>query len=179
MNLTIPTSAIVAARKLLTRIRFERHTLPVLKHVLATIDNVGLSLAVTDLDHWLETRVPATIDPLTPGRFLIPAEALKAATRGDKKSQAHFAVESTADGITLTLTAKCGGLVVKTIHHVESVDDFPARPAVEGRIQALPKETFARMGTIGNGPARKSHCHPILDSDREFKTAFNRKNAMR
>ena len=61
MNLTIPVSAIVAARKLLTRIRFERLTLPIINHVLATIDNVGLTLAVTDLDHWLETRVPATI----------------------------------------------------------------------------------------------------------------------
>ena len=54
--------------------------------MLATIDKAGLTLAVTDLDHWLETRVTASIDPFTPGRFLIPAEALKAAARGDKGS---------------------------------------------------------------------------------------------
>ena len=55
MNLTIPINSLTAARKLLTRLRFERFTLPVLTHVLATIDNAGLTLAVTDLDHWLET----------------------------------------------------------------------------------------------------------------------------
>ena len=33
----------VTARKLLTRLRFERLTLPVLNHVLATIDNAGLT----------------------------------------------------------------------------------------------------------------------------------------
>jgi hypothetical protein len=60
MNITIPVSAIKAARKLLTRIHFERLKLPVLTHVLATIDAAGLTLAVSDLDHWLETRLPAT-----------------------------------------------------------------------------------------------------------------------
>ena len=37
MNLTIPIVHISAARKLLTRLRFERFTLPVLTHVPATI----------------------------------------------------------------------------------------------------------------------------------------------
>jgi DNA polymerase III sliding clamp (beta) subunit (PCNA family) len=91
MNLTIPVRHLTAARKLLTRLRFERLTLPIINHVLATIDPAGLSLAVTDLDHWLETRIPATINPFAYARFLIPAEALKVATRGDKGSDAHFA----------------------------------------------------------------------------------------
>ena len=84
MNLIIPITAIVAARKLLTRLKFERFTLPVLTHVLATIDNAGLTLAVTDLDHWLETRVPATIDPFTPdasSSLPRPSRLLHAATR--------------------------------------------------------------------------------------------------
>ena len=38
MNITIPVFHISAARKLLTRLRFERFTLPVLTHVLATIE---------------------------------------------------------------------------------------------------------------------------------------------
>ena len=70
MNLTIAIADLAAARKLLTRIRFERLKLPVLNHVLATVDAAGLSLAATDLDHWLETRLPAVIDPFAPARFL-------------------------------------------------------------------------------------------------------------
>jgi DNA polymerase-3 subunit beta len=149
MNITIPVFHISAARKLLTRLRFERFTLPVLTHVLATIDSAGLTLAVTDLDHWLETRIPATIDPFTHGRFLIPAEALKAAARSDKGSAAHFAYNETAEGITLTLTTSCCGLSVKSVYHlVTTAEDFPARPIVEGRITAMPKETFAALGIV-------------------------------
>ena len=148
MNLTIPVAAIVAARKLLTRIRFERLTLPVLKHALATIDNAGLTLAVSDLDHWLETRVPADIDSFAPERFLIPAEAFKAATRGDKKSSAHLAYETTSDGIKLTLTVPCGGLDVVTVYQPEPAKDFPERPTIEGRITVVPKETLQAIQTV-------------------------------
>lgn len=149
MNLTIPINAITAARKLLTRLRFERFTLPVLTHVLATIDAAGLSLAVTDLDHWLETRVTAIIGPSPLGRFLIPAEALKVAARGDKGSSAHFAYAETADGSTLTLTTSCRGLSVKSVYHLlVTAEEFPARPVVKGSITALPKETFAALGIV-------------------------------
>ncbi len=149
MNLTISVFHLNAARKLLTRLRFERFTLPVLTHVLATIDAAGLTLAVTDLDHWLETRIPAVIDPFTPGQFLIPAEALKVAARGDKGSSAHFAYAETADGTTLTLTTFCCGLSVKSVYHlVVTADDFPERPNVVGRISSVPKETFAALEII-------------------------------
>jgi len=148
MNITVPIAAIQAARKLLTRIRFERLKLPVLNHVLVTIDAAGLSLAVTDLDHWLETRVTAIIDPFTPERFLIPAEALKAATRGDKKSTAHFTYTSTADDTTLTLTVSCGGMNVVTVYHPEPESGFPARPVIAGRITAMPKETIIALQTV-------------------------------
>lgn len=149
MNLTTPTSHVTAARKLLTRLRFERFALPVLTHVLATIDAAGLSLAVTDLDHWLETRVTAIIGPSPLARFLIPAEALKVAARGDKGSSAHFAYQTTADGTTLTLTTSCCGLSVKSVYHLMvTAEDFPVRPIVEGAITALPKETFAALGIV-------------------------------
>ena len=164
MNLTISVSTLIAARKLLTRLRFERFTLPVLTHVLATIDNAGLTLAVTDLDHWLETRVPAITDPFTPGRFLIPAEALKAAARGDKGSSAHFAFADTIAGITVTLTTSCRGLSVKSVYPlVTTAEDFPARPIVEGRITALPKETFAALGVVA-GCASTDATRHILNS---------------
>jgi DNA polymerase-3 subunit beta len=148
MNLTIPVTAIVVARKLLTRIRFERLDLSVLTHVLVTIDNAGITLAVTDLDHWLETRIPATIEPFEPGRFLIPAEALKTAARGDKKSSVDLTYESNVDGMSLTLSVTCGGLAAMSVYHLESADPFPARPTVEGLISAIPKETFAALGIV-------------------------------
>jgi DNA polymerase III sliding clamp (beta) subunit (PCNA family) len=149
MNINIPVFHISAARKLPTRLRFERFTLPVLTHVLATIDNAGLTLFVTDLDHWLETRIPATIEPFTPGRFLIPADALKATARGDKGSAAHDAYTETANGSTLTLITSCCGLSVKSVYHlVKTVEDFPARPIVQGRITALPRETFAALAIV-------------------------------
>ncbi|MEY3896953.1 MAG: polymerase subunit beta [Verrucomicrobiota bacterium] len=117
--------------------------------MLATIDAAGLSLAVTDLDHWLETRVTAIIGPSPLGRFLIPAEALKVAARGDKGSSAHFAYVENADGTTLTLTTSCCGLSVKSVYHlVVTANEFPARPAVKGQITALPKETFAALGIV-------------------------------
>ncbi|MEI6607827.1 MAG: hypothetical protein WCP35_21200 [Verrucomicrobiota bacterium] len=116
---TIPVSAIIAARKLLTRIHFERLKLPVLTHVLATIDAAGLTLAVTDLDHWLETRLPASIDRTLPDipRSLIPATALAAAARGDKGSSVQFECPATADPEkpVLKLTVACGKMPVESV----------------------------------------------------------------
>jgi DNA polymerase-3 subunit beta len=149
MNLTISASHISAARKLLTRLRFERFTLPVLTHVLATIDSAGLSLAVTDLNHWLETRMPATIEPFAPGRFLIPAEALKVAARSDKGSDTHFAFMTTPEGTTLTLTTSCCGLPVRSVYELTvEAETFPERPVVQGRITSVPKETFTALRIV-------------------------------
>ena len=132
MNITIPVSDLPAARKLLTRIRFERLNLPVLTHVLATIDAAGLTLAVTDLDHWLETRIPATIDPFTPGRFLIPADALKAAARGDKGSAAHFAYTEHRGRHHAHAHRHCGGMTVKSVYHPERRGGLPGTPHRRG-----------------------------------------------
>ena len=150
MNITIPVSAIKAARKLLTRIHFERLKLPVLTHVLATIDAAGLTLAVTDLDHWLETRLPAAIDHTPPDitRFLIPAAALAAAARGDQGSSVQFKCLSTPGNTVLKLTASCGRMPVETTYPPEPVSGFPERPAVQGHITTVPKETFVALQTV-------------------------------
>ena len=148
MNLTLLVSDLIAARKLLTRIHFERLKLPVLSHVLATVDAAGLTLAVTDLDHWLETRIPAVIDPFAPGRFLIPADALKSAARGDKRSHAHFAFTNTPEGPTLTLTVPCGGMNVVSVHKPKPAAEYPERPTVQGKVTAVPKETFAALSIV-------------------------------
>ncbi len=152
MNITIPVSAIKAARKLLTRIHFERLKLPVLTHVLATIDAAGLTLAVSDLDHWLETRLPATINPPESTRFLIPAAALAAAARGDNGSSVQFECPSTSDpnkpAFKLKLTVTCGRMPVETVYQPEPASGFPERPAIQGHITTVPKEMFAALQTV-------------------------------
>jgi DNA polymerase-3 subunit beta len=157
MNILIPVSAIQAARKLLTRVRFERLKLPVLSHVLATLDAAGLTLAVTDLDHWLETRIPASIQTTQPTqpetrRFLIPATALTAAARGDKGGTVQFDCPDAPDPDptkpVLKLTVTCGGMPVESVYHPEPAGDFPVRPAIQGRITAVPKETLLALSTV-------------------------------
>jgi len=150
--ITIQVSAIQAARKLLTRIHFERLKLPVLNHALATVDAAGLTLAVTDLDHWLETRLPATFDRTLSGsaRFLIPAAALAAAASGDKGSTVQFECPSTPDPnrTLLKLTVTCGGMPVQTVYQPDSAADFPVRPTVKGQITTVPKETLRALQTV-------------------------------
>ena len=89
-SILIPVSAIQAARKLLTRLRFGHANLAILTHVLATVDAAGITLAVTDLNHWLETRIPATINPDAHARVLIPAATLVSDVRGDKERAERF-----------------------------------------------------------------------------------------
>jgi DNA polymerase-3 subunit beta len=160
MNIIIPVSAIQAARKLLTRLHFERLKLPVLSHVLATVDAAGLTLAVTDLDHWLETRLPATINPTQPtkpiktengtARFLIPAAALAAAARGDKGGSVQFDCpdDPDSDHPVLRLTVTCGKMPVESVHQPEPASGFPERPVIRGRITVVPKETFQALRTV-------------------------------
>ena len=100
MNLTILVADLLAAHKLLTRYNFP--TWPQPNYYLATVGETELTLAVTDREVWLETRVPAVIAPSAPDRFLIPVEALKAATLGDKKSHAHFAFNKIPERLELT-----------------------------------------------------------------------------
>jgi DNA polymerase III sliding clamp (beta) subunit (PCNA family) len=163
MNIIIPVSAIQAARKLLTRLHFERLKLPVLTHVLATIDAAGLTLAVSDLDHWLETRIPATINPTQPtqptkpvktdhgtARFLIPAAALAAAARGDKGGSVQFDCpgDPDPDHPVLKLTITCGKMPVESVYQPEPVAGFTERPVIQGRITTVPKETFQALRTV-------------------------------
>jgi len=151
--ITIPVSAIKAARKLLTRIHFERAKLPVLTHVLATIDAAGLTLAVSDLDHWLETRLPTTIQSHDSTRFLIPAAALAAAARGDQGSTVQFECPSTSDPnkSVLKLTVTCGKMPVETVYQPEPASGFPERPTIQGHITTVPKETLLSLQTVAGG----------------------------
>ena len=167
MNILIPINSLKVARKLLTRIPFARLKLPALTHVLATIDAAGLSLAVTDLDHWLEIRVPATLPSHAPASFLIPAEALAAAARGDRGSSARLEISGDPDSPVLKLTVPCGGMAVDAVYHPETSDQFPPRPTFEGQIHALPKETFqalAKVATCASTDATRYVLNGVLFS---------------
>ncbi len=100
--MNIPQTSLKEARKLLTRLPFTRSTLGVLNHVLATAGPEGVSLAVSDCDHWLETRV--TDAPAPPERLLIPADALAAAVKADRGSDVGF-------------TSRRGELTVTILRH--------------------------------------------------------------
>jgi len=144
----IPVSAIQAARKLLTRLRFRHANLAVLTHVLATVDAAGITLAVTDLNHWLETRIPATINPDAHARFLLPAAALEAAVRADKKSTVRVETSSTADRPVIKLTVTCGGMPVESVYQPEPVKEFPERPTLAGQTTPVPKETMQALQKV-------------------------------
>ena len=144
----IPVSAIQAARKLLTRIRFEHAQRHVLSHVLATVDATGLTLAVTDLKHWLETRIPVTITPEASFRFLIPAAGMAAAIRGDKNSNVRLDTSGTAEIPALRLTVTRGGLSEESAYKPVRTSDFPPRPVLDGRATHLPKETMRALQNV-------------------------------
>lgn len=144
----IPIPHLKAARKLLTRIRFDRLSLPVLTHILVTIDNAVLTLAVTDLDHWLETRIPATITGPQESRFLLPAPALAVLAKADRNSSARLECSGTPKQPQLRIITTSGGLPVENHYQPEPAAEYPERPKVTGRITAFPKATMQAIQTV-------------------------------
>ena len=158
----IPVSAIQAARKLLTRIRFEHAQRHVLSHVLATVDATGLTLAVTDLKHWLETRIPVTITPEASFRFLIPAAGMAAAIRGDKGTSVSFDTSGHSDNSALKVVVTRGGILTESFYNSGTAWDFPTRPTFDGRLTNVPKETMLALQTVA-GCASTDASWPILN----------------
>ncbi len=48
----------------------------------------------------------------------------------------------------LKLTVTCGGMPVESVYHPEPAGDFPVRPAIQGRITAVPKETLPALQIV-------------------------------
>ena len=159
--ITIPVSAIKDARKLLTRLRFERLKLPILNHVLVTIDHAGVSLAVTDLDHWLETRLPGTVYSHELQRHLIPAQAFAAAARGDKGSLVQFDFVENGESSVLTLSVMCGRIPVETVYQTGDVNDFPVRPSIQGGVTTIPKETLLALKKVAACASTDANRHVL------------------
>ncbi|MEI6654743.1 MAG: hypothetical protein WCP45_08250 [Verrucomicrobiota bacterium] len=146
MNLTILVADLLAAHKLLTRNHLS--TWPQPSHYLASVDATELTLAVTDRVVWLETRIPAVIDSSLPDHFLIPINALKAATQGDKKSYARFAFNKTPESLELTLNVSCRGINSRSVFQTDNASKHSKRPSVNGPITAVPKDTFTALGIV-------------------------------
>ena len=147
----IPIAALKKARTLLGRVRFAQCKLPALNHILARIDGAELTLAVSDLDHWLETRItlPAVpTGPAGPDSFLIPAEALNAAVQADKGSDVLLHPKGRKGHRELKLVAISGGMRIESMHATADCEDFPERPVIHGTDTLLPATTMAALQTV-------------------------------
>ncbi len=136
------------AKKLLGRIRYSRATLPVITHVLASLDATGITLAVTDLNLWLETRTDAPPEPCDPTAFLIPVDAMAAATRADKGTLVTFTLRGSRKRPELRVTAQCGGIQVESTHPTIHVAEFPQRPVVAGTTTIVPAHTLESLAVV-------------------------------
>ena len=86
----IPTTEIQVARRFLTRFRIEKNSAPAMRHVLASIENGGLVLAMAGDDLRLESRIPNATLSGTSARFLIPGDALREAAEGGSENGFNF-----------------------------------------------------------------------------------------
>ena len=137
-----------SARRILMRLGFERLKPAILTHVLVTLENGTMTLAVTDGVHWLESRIPNITSPNETGRFLIPAKALGDAARSGtgKLVLLNF---SDGPGKPSLLVTICGrSTQTRTFYPTEPAEEFPDRPLAEGTVTPVPKETMLALHTV-------------------------------
>lgn len=146
----LPSNFIKEASKLLSRIRHPRATLPILTHVLASLDANGITLVVTDLDRWLETRTPIPAGPETPESFLIPPDAMKAINRADKDTEIKVICRGPRKRRELRVVMLCGGIAVESCHPTIDVSEFPEHPVVDGDETTLPARTMESLGIVAS-----------------------------
>lgn len=144
----VSASELQAARQLLTRLRFERLKSRVLTHVLATLGNGALTLAVTDGNHWLETQIPHATGETATARFLIPAKALAGAARAGAGTLVQLDYSGEPGKPLLRITVVGSKAQTRTVHPTEPAGTFPVRPVVEGRATPLSQETLRALGTV-------------------------------
>jgi DNA polymerase-3 subunit beta len=144
----IPISELKKARTLLSRVRYTQCTLPPLKHILARVDGTGITLAVSDLDHWLETRIDLPGIPNRPAEFLIPIEALNAAVKADKASDVRLYPKGRKGHRELKLVAISGGMKIESMHSTADWEEFPNRPVIDGTDTLLPAATMAALKAV-------------------------------
>jgi len=158
----LPSSFLGDAKRLLGRIHYTRSKVPIQTHILASLDARGITLTVSDGERWLETRTDAPPEPCEFVSFLIPVEAMAAATRADKGTGVTFAARGPRKRRELHLRAVCGGIAVESVHPTLDTGEFPARPAIEGTSTSVPARTLESLAVVA-GCASTEPTRPLLN----------------
>jgi len=148
--MNIPSNFIRESSKLLSRIRYPRTTLPILTHILATLDATGITLAITDLDRWLETRMDASPGPNEPEAFLIPPDAMKAMKQADKHTDIKIVCKGPSKRRELRLVMVCGGISVESRHPTLEVSELPSRPVIDSEEIQIPARTMESLAIVAD-----------------------------
>ncbi len=148
--MNLPSNFIRESIKLLSRIRHPRTTLPVLTHVLATLNATGITLAITDLDRWLETRIDVPPCPLEPESFLIPPDAIKAMKQADRNTDIKLTCKGPRNRRELRLIMTCGGISVESRHPTLEVSELPLRPVMDAEEIRIPARTIESLAAIAD-----------------------------
>ena len=152
--MNIPSNFIRESSKLLSRIRHPRTTLPILTHVLATLDATGITLAITDLDRWLETRMDASPGPNEPEAFLIPPDAMKAMKQADKHTDIKIVCKGPSKRRELRLVMVWGGISVESRHPTLEVSELPSRPVIDSEEIQIPARTMESLAIVADCASR-------------------------
>lgn len=124
MQLTINRANLLEALTKAVRAADARAVIPILSHVLLEASGDAVTLTASDLELFLHTRVPATVD--TPGSLAVPARVFLDVVRAMPGVDVRLAA---ADGSRLAVTSG------KTKMHVVGLggdDPYPAFPTTDG-----------------------------------------------
>ena len=158
----LPSGFLCDARRMLGRIHYTRSKIPIQTHILATLDARGITLAVADGGHWLETRTEAPPEPCEAQTFLIPVEAMAAAIRADKGTSVTFTPRGPCKRRELRLTAVCGGIQGESVHPTLDAGEFVVRPVIEGTCTTVPARTMESLAVVA-GCASTEPTRPLLN----------------
>jgi DNA polymerase-3 subunit beta len=145
-TILIPSNTLRGAKKLFSRLKHLRCTLPVLRHLLLTAGPDGIRLAATDLDHWLETWINE--DGVEPLSFLIPPEAMEAACRADKGTQVSFTTCGRKGSQEIRMTLSSGGIESTSVYPTLDPKEFLERPETIGSDTTVPPSTLEGLAHV-------------------------------
>lgn len=152
------TAEIQAAFRFLNRIRFEKNPSPALRHVLVSMEGGELSLSVANDDLRLEYRIPDASSSAAFVPFLVPAQALRDASKGGRRGRIRWDVLGTEGTETLEVTVTSGTREVKTSHPLQNMVTFPARPVIDGPTAVLSQETIDAVRLVAPFASTDSKC---------------------
>lgn len=147
-NIHIPANVLRDAKRLFGKLRIRNASLPILACIRVEANADGLSLAVTDLDQWVEIRVSE--QPMDTAPFLIPSEAMERACRADRNSMVKFSSSGNRKSRVLEMTLVQGGIEVSSVHPALDEKEFPLRPIVLGSSCEVPPATLESLSHVAD-----------------------------